>query len=388
MSSRSKTVQPDLKNLFKLEKVNFDSLFNAVEAKGYRIIGPKIESDTIVYRELSGSSDLPKGCIDIQDGGSYRLEQNGGEAYFGYVVGPDSPKRFLFPSEKTLWSAEKNGKEINIDVKQDEYPKTALLGVRPCELAAIAIQDKIFTEGEYVDPGYKIRRENTILIAVNCTRAGNTCFCVSMGTGPKAGSGFDIALTEIGGDDGFFIVESGSESGDEILQSLSPDPASGKDIEKAENAVKAAARNMGRTLDMSGLPELLKSKFDHPRYEKVASRCLACGNCTLVCPTCFCSTVIDTTDLSGNHSERIRRWDSCFNIEHSYIHGGYIRTSTMSRYRQWITHKLSSWIDQFGTSGCVGCGRCITWCPVGIDITEEAGAIRKSAKENVKANKG
>jgi ferredoxin len=145
---------------------------------------------------------------------------------------------------------------------------------------------------------------------------------------------------------------------------------------------------MGRTLDTTGLPEMLNSNFDHPRYEKIASRCLACGNCAMVCPTCFCSTVIDTTDLSGNRSERIRRWDSCFNIEHSYIHGGYIRASTMSRYRQWMTHKLSSWVDQFGISGCVGCGRCITWCPVGIDITEEAGAIRKSMKENVKANKG
>jgi len=381
-------VRPALKNLFKLGKANFDSLFNTVKAKGYRIIGPKIESDTIVYRELSGSSNLPKGWIDIQDGGSYRLEKTGGEAYFGYVVGPDSPKRFLFPPEKTLWSAEKNGKEINIIVKQDEYPKTALLGVRPCELAAIAIQDKIFTEGEHIDPGYKIRRENTILIAVNCTRAGNTCFCVSMGTGPKADSGFDIALTEVGGDDGFFITEGGSDVGREILGTLPLEKASENDIDAADSAINSAGQSMGRMLDISGLPELLRSDLDNPRCEQVASRCLACGNCTMVCPTCFCSTVIDTTDLSGSRSERIRRWDSCFNIEHSYIHGGYIRTSTMSRYRQWITHKLSSWVEQFGTFGCVGCGRCITWCPVGIDITEEAAAIRSILNEKAIAEKG
>lgn len=376
------------KNLFRLGKAKFDSLLNAVKAKGYRIIGPKIESDTIVFRDISGSSELPGGWIDLQDAGSYALEPTGGEAYFGYVVGPDSPKRFLFPPEKTLWSAEKNSKEINITVKQDEYPKTALLGVRPCELAAIAIQDRIFTEGEFIDPAYRARRENTLLIAVNCTRAGNTCFCVSMGTGPKANSGFDIALTEVSGDHGFFIVESGSEIGDEILQSLSLEPASDMDIEDADNAVKAAARNMGLTLDTSGLPESLKSNLDHPRYEQAASRCLACGNCTMVCPTCFCSTVIDTIDLTGKRSDRVRRWDSCFNVEHSYIHGGYIRNSTMSRYRQWITHKLSSWVEQFGMSGCVGCGRCITWCPVGIDITEEAEAIRESIKENVKVSKG
>ena len=104
---------------------------------------------------------------------------------------------------------------------------------------------------------------------------------------------------------------------------------------------------------------------------------MACGNCTLVCPTCFCATVQDTTDVSGT-VERDREWASCFDVEHSYLHGGSVRETTRARYRQWMTHKLSTWWDQFGTSGCVGCGRCVTWCPVGIDITEEAAAIRAS----------
>lgn len=376
------------KEFRRLEKKAFHVFFDSIVSGGYRVVGPKVENNTIVYREFSNIDDLPKGWIDRQEAGSYRLEQTGGESYFGYVVGPDLPKRFLFPPEKTLWSAEKNGKDINITVGQDEYPRAAFLGVRPCELAAIAIQDKIFTEGEYIDPAYKVRRENTLLIAVNCARAGGTCFCVSMGTGPRAQSDFDIALTEVGGEDGYFIVESGSDKGEDIVNSLSLNLATPQEIDAAEKAVDEAARSMGRTIETSGLKEILQSEFNSPRYDNIALRCLACGNCTLVCPTCFCSTVIDTTDLSGNRSERIRRWDSCFNIEHSYIHGGYIRSSIMARYRQWITHKLANWIDQFGTSGCVGCGRCITWCPVGIDITEEAAAIRKSVKENVKVNKG
>jgi formate hydrogenlyase subunit 6/NADH:ubiquinone oxidoreductase subunit I len=107
----------------------------------------------------------------------------------------------------------------------------------------------------------------------------------------------------------------------------------------------------------------------------VAQRCLACTNCTLVCPTCFCVAVEDTTDLAGDHVERHRRWDSCFTAGHSYVHGGSVHASTASRYRQWMTHKLSTWFDQFGSSGCVGCGRCIAWCPAAIDITEEAAAI-------------
>jgi ferredoxin len=371
----------------RLEKKPFDALFHSLSSGGYRIIGPKIENNAIVYSEISASADLPKGWIDVQNGGSYRLEKSG-EAYFGYVVGPSSPKQYLFSPEEKLWSAEMNGKNIDITAAEVIFPKTAFLGVRPCELAAIAIQDQIFTQGEYIDPVYGVRRHNTILIAVNCARAGGTCFCVSMGTGPKAESGFDIALTEIGGNDGYFIVESGSDRGEEILGPLSLEPASASDIKEAEAAVAAAAINMGRNLDATGLPDLLRSNLDDPRYPQVASRCLACGNCTLVCPTCFCSTVIDTTDLSGSRSERFRRWDSCFNLEHSYIHGGHVRTSILSRYRQWITHKLSSWVDQFGVSGCVGCGRCITWCPVGIDITEEAGIISQNAKENVEAKKG
>ena len=138
---------------------------------------------------------------------------------------------------------------------------------------------------------------------------------------------------------------------------------------------------MGRELDTTDIRELLYRNYEHPRWDEVAERCLACGNCTMVCPTCFCTTVEDVTDLAGEHVERHQRWDSCFTIDYSHIHGGAVRGSTRSRYRQWMTHKLATWIDQFGSSGCVGCGRCITWCPVGIDITEEARAIRERATE-------
>jgi ferredoxin len=132
---------------------------------------------------------------------------------------------------------------------------------------------------------------------------------------------------------------------------------------------------MGRSLDTADLPGLLARNLEHPRWEEVAKRCLSCGNCTLVCPTCFCSDVSDVSDVSGT-VERQRRWASCFDLDHSYLHGGPVRLTTASRYRQWLTHKLSTWWDQFDESGCVGCGRCLTWCPVGIDLTEEAAAIR------------
>jgi sulfhydrogenase subunit beta (sulfur reductase) len=145
---------------------------------------------------------------------------------------------------------------------------------------------------------------------------------------------------------------------------------------------------MGRQMDTNGLKELLQGNPTHKQWDDVAARCLTCANCTMVCPTCFCTTVEDHTDLTGQTAERVRRWDSCFTLDFSYIHGGSVRTETKSRYRQWMTHKLASWIDQFGTSGCVGCGRCITWCPVGIDITAEVAAIRASPGKTTEAHHG
>ncbi|TAK66075.1 MAG: sulfite reductase subunit A, partial [Bacteroidetes bacterium] len=257
--------------------------------------------------------------------------------------------------------------------------KYAFLGVRSCELHALSIQDKIFCTGEYTDPHYDAIRNRLFIIAVNCTQAGGTCFCSSMNTGPKATSGFDLALTEVvNNGEHYFIVETGSEQGREVVNELSLPHAEKKSVEEATRRVQEAAGTMGRTLDTLNLKQVLQENFEHPRWDEVARRCLTCANCTMVCPTCFCSTVEDVTDLTGEHAERWRKWDSCFTMDFSYIHGGSIRPSVKARYRQWMTHKLANWIDQFGTSGCVGCGRCITWCPVGIDMTEEVRAIQRS----------
>ncbi len=131
-----------------------------------------------------------------------------------------------------------------------------------------------------------------------------------------------------------------------------------------------------RHLDTTDIHDLLLNNLEHPRWAEVAERCLSCANCTMVCPTCFCASVEEVSDLSGDNVRRERAWDSCFTMEHSYTNTGTVRKTTASRYRQWLTHKLATWSDQFGTSGCVGCGRCVTWCPVAIDLTEEVAAIR------------
>src|SRR4051794_32424196 len=332
------------------------------------VIGPTVRSGSIVYDELSSAADLPAGWVDVQDGGTFRLEPTGDDAVFAHTVGHDSLKRFLFPPRVRIWRGTRESLE-----SRPPAPRYAFLGVRSCDLHAVAIQDRVFeTEADYA-----ARRADAFFVAANCSRAGGTCFCASMDTGPRATAGFDLALTEVLDGDGHrFVVEVGSERGAEVLAELehrAPDDA--ESAAPGEAAARATA-DMGRALDTTDIRDLLVGNAEHPRWDEVAERCLSCGNCTMVCPTCFCSTVEDTTDLAGNEAEHTRVWDSCFTLGHSYIHGGSVRRSPRSRYRQWTTHKLATWIDQFGTSGCVGCGRCITWCPVAIDITEEVAAIR------------
>ncbi len=260
----------------------------------------------------------------------------------------------------------------------NELPTYAFVGVRACEIHALRIQDRVYTAGDHQDPGYASRRQAAFIVAVNCTQAGGTCFCTSMQTGPKCETGFDLSLTEVLDEQGHqFVVEIGTERGKALIEPLSLEAASQPLQQRANELIKAAEQNMGRRINTHDIKELLYRNDENQRWDEVAERCRA-ANCTMVCPTCFCSTVEDVTDLTGEHAERWKRWDSCFTLEHSYLHGGSIRQSTKSRYRQWLTHKFASWIHQFETSGCTGCGRCITWCPVGIDVTEEMAAIRSS----------
>ena len=369
-----------------IEKDRLQDLLDTLTSRGYQIIGPVLERDAIVYGPVTQASDLPEGYIDEQEGGHYRLHKTADKSLFRYVVGPHSWKRFLFPPQQRLWRAKKNGVGFSIEAEPTEPTKYAFLGVRPCELAAIGIQDKVFDNGEYADSGYNARRKNAFLIAVNCTRAGDTCFCASMDTGPSALEGFDLCLTELLDESTHrFLVQSASPEGDEILAKVSHRKAKLDETKAATRLTNEAATSMRRRMHPNAAA-ILERNPEHPRWLDVANRCLNCANCTLVCPTCFCSTVEDVTSLGGNEAERVRRWNSCFTLDFSYIHGGPIRREGSARYRHWITHKLSYWQEQFGTSGCTGCGRCITWCPVGIDITEEVAAIRESESAPVQGD--
>ncbi|HLJ98532.1 MAG TPA: 4Fe-4S dicluster domain-containing protein [Streptosporangiaceae bacterium] len=344
-----------------------DALIGVLSGQGFRVIGPVVRDDAICYDEIGSVADLPAGWTDEQEAGVYRLRRRDDLALFGYNVGPQAWKKFLFPASATLWRTEGT---------EPEAGPFAFLGVRSCELRAIAVQDRVFLGGAHQDQWYAARRDGAFLIAVNCGQAGGTCFCVSMSSGPRATEGFDLSLTELLDETGHrFVVEVGSGRGADVIRAvpgwrLAPT----SDEELSITLSERVAGQMGRAMPSADLRDLLLDNFEHPRWDDVAARCLSCGNCTMVCPTCFCFSVEDTSTLSGD-AVRERSWDSCFTLDHSYLHGGPVRASGKARYRQWMTHKLATWVDQFGTSGCIGCGRCITWCPVGIDITEEANAI-------------
>jgi len=188
-----------------------------------------------------------------------------------------------------------------------------------------------------------------------------------MGTGPEVRSGFDIALTEL--DDGY-VVRSGSEAGRKIVDRLGLDVASLLQTHAATGVGVAARAVMAEQLGVSteGLKERLVAQLESEAWDEIAERCLACTSCTMVCPTCFCTDVRQTSDLLGGSSESSRQWASCFTLDFARVAHGNFRPRVSDRYRQWLTHKFSTWVDQFGSFGCVGCGRCITWCPVGIDV--------------------
>jgi len=355
-----------------LLRQDLGALLAALQAAGYRCIGPQVRDGAIVFATLTSTEQLPTGYRDRQTPGEYRLSRGETGRTFAWANGPQALKPLMFVPRETLWRAERDadGRISFQDVPPQAEP-LAVIGVRACDLAGLALQDAHFLH-KTLDPGYRARREKLFLVAVNCTHPADTCFCVSTGDGPEVEGGADLILSEL--DEGF-IVRAETQKGEEILSKLPLQPVSEEQIERSKKEIRAAADQQKRRLPGRNLRDALFANLNHPRWHEVAERCLSCGNCVAVCPTCFCHAEREQPSLDGTRTEHVRQWDSCYSAEHSYIHGLLIRADTRTRYRQWLTHKLGGWHDQYGRSGCVGCGRCITWCPVGIDITEEATAL-------------
>ncbi|HTX62206.1 MAG TPA: 4Fe-4S dicluster domain-containing protein [Acidimicrobiales bacterium] len=374
-----------------VDRRGLDEVIAVLTASGHRVLGPVERDGAIVHAQIRATSDLPVGVRDRQEPGTYRLEHVDGGTLFDWAVGPASWKSTFFPPQETVWRASSVGGEVVIRGLSHRDAPVALFGARPCELAALGVLDRVLAKGAVPDPAYRQRRAGCFVVVVECGAPASTCFCASMAAGPGAHDSYDLAVTELPEDsrgaDRRYLVRVGSPRGADVLAAVRHRPAGPDDRRRRAEVLAGASALMTRSIDAGGLPELMARNIDSPRWEETAERCLSCGNCTMVCPTCFCSDVHDVSDLDGT-VERRRGWASCFDRDHSYIHGGYVRPTTASCYRQWLTHKLGTWWDQFGSSGCVGCGRCIAWCPVGIDITEEVAAIRDRDDAKVGAGSG
>ncbi len=359
-----------------------DDLLTALTGRGYEVRGPTLRDGVVIHDRLTGAQDLPRGVGDEQRPGHYRTTPREDDALFGYAVGPSSAKRALFPPRQPLWSAVSVG-DADFEIREADRPspRVALFGLRPCELAAIAVQDRVLLHGAVPDEVYTANRADLLLIGVECGDPAATCFCSSMATGPGTDQGADLLLTELLGGEHRFLLRAPTAAGQALVADLDTRPATEADLAARDALLEDAAGAMERHLDTDGVHDLLLGNLEHPRWDDIAKRCLACGNCTLVCPTCFCTTVEDTTDLAGTTATRERRWDSCFSLDFTHTGPASVRNTTRARYRQWLTHKLATWIDQFDTSGCVGCGRCITWCPVGIDLTAEVATIKRTSED-------
>ena len=356
-----------------LPRSDLDRLFQALSADGRRIVGPTIAEDAVVYDELESPADLPAGWRSETSPGNYRLRKTDGERAFDHGVGVTAWKRFTHPSIVPLTRGSRNGPLVQVESVRTDPPKLAFLGVRACEIAALQIQERAMRAGPAGDADHAARRDAALVVAVECATSTSTCFCTSMGTGPEVDGGADLVLSEL--DDGF-VVRVGSDAGAAVIDPLDLRAADADQLAHAAGQVAAVRAAIGDPVPTAGLPERLRAALDHPRWAQVAERCLACANCTLVCPTCFCTSVGVASDLDGLEGTTDRHWDSCFSLGFGRVAGdANFRPNVEDRYRQWLTHKFSTWWDQFGSSGCVGCGRCIAWCPVGIDVREELMAI-------------
>jgi len=359
-----------------LQAAGLEELILLLQGDGYQTIAPVEQDGAVLWAEISSAADLPSGRREEQQPGSYQLSDDD-SGVFGINHGHESLKSLTFKAREALVRFTKDENGIQFKPSVTVVEKIAVIGARACDVAALEIQQQVFESGEVKDSHFRQHRQGLFIVVVNCTRAQPTCFCAAMQTGPCVRDGFDLALTEL---EGGFLIEYGSDVGRSLMQRLQPERANKKRIQEAARAMTACAESQTRSLPGQGkngepLDQLLQERQEHPHWQDVAERCLSCGNCTMVCPTCFCHSVEEVPGISGNSSERFRIWDSCFNPEHGYIHGKNMRPTTKERYRMWLTHKLGTWQQQFGSSGCVGCGRCITWCPVGIDLTAEVLAI-------------
>ncbi len=365
-------------------------LLDIVIEGGYDVFGPVVRDGAIVVRPLQSIDDLPLGATTTATPGHVELQERDDRARFGWALPAQSWKPLVHPPRVRTMTMQQSADEhtVSVEVAGRRSRRQAFFGMRPCELAALERLDTVLIDRPPTpDPTYVGLRSDAFLVVVNCGWPADTCFCTSMDTGPHVDGrsvAHDLEITELvdpanAAADPQYVLRSISARGRAVVDQLADDgfgsPPTNGDDAAVDSCRAAATDHIGRRLDAAAMRERYESAHDAEAWAEIAETCLACGNCTAVCPTCFCTTIDDIGDLTGRQVDRWRSWESCFSLEFSRLGSHSVRSSLASRYRQWMTHKLGSWHDQFGESGCVGCGRCTAWCPVGIDFVNEATRV-------------
>ncbi len=277
-----------------------------------------------------------------------------------------TPKEILFPQSETLLTYHHEGRSLVISdaLPEDETP-WLIFGLRPCDAASILVLDRVFG-GTPGDPYYMKRREKTFLVGLGCVRPGTACFCKAMGEGPFSMKGLDVMMTDIGQD---VVLRASSEKGEFLLKKMDLPEASAVEMSRVEEVMSEAEAVMEEAMDLEALRAVLDCSIDDPLWLDMTEKCISCGICTYLCPTCHCFDVTDEGE--DRWGERKRTWDSCqFPLFTLQASGENPRPTAKERYRQRIMHKFSFIPEEHGIVGCVGCGRCVTECPVNLDIRQ------------------
>jgi ferredoxin len=356
-----------------LQRERMQALIDVLAAAGYAVYGPRVRGGVVALDPLADASDMPWGIVDHPEPGRYVLEHTGAARCFGWNLAAQGLKPFVFAPREVVWRVERSADgRLRFESAPASSQRIAVIGARACDLAGLALLDRHFLGAASGAGTYAARRSALFIVGVDCARSASTCFCASTGDGPALEHGYDIGLSEV--EDGF-LVWAGSDAGAELVARLPLETAAPEQLEAAAGACSGAAAAQTRGLPSRHLARALSRVLDHEEWEAVARRCLACGSCTAECPTCFCHALSTEPEVDHGWAAQVREWDSCFAAGHSLLHGRPLRGDRLTRYRQWLTHKLGTWHEQYGRSGCVGCGRCIVWCPAGIDLTAEVEAL-------------
>ena len=282
-------------------------------------------------------------------------------------------KEVFFPQSETMFRYEKTGKQHQVTSTEEVERKRVILGARPCDIQAVSLIDQVFSGKEYTDVYYVNKRKATTIIGMACDHPLSTCFCSSMKGGPFHREGSDLFLIDLGE---AFLVELLTEKGKTFQKNKFLKEALAKDINSAKEVEEKATPKTDGSLPVAGIEKRLDQMLESPFWERVQEKCIGCRICTYLCPTCHCFDIVD--EALTNKGQRVRNWDSCLSSLYSQETSGHNpRPTNRERTRQRIMHKFNYFPKNFDQIACVGCGRCIIYCPVNFDIRQTIKEIQK-----------